>query len=847
MRLVPINEAEAIIEPFWDGGSSEYPTDKFSLLSEYAVSVAPGASAAASQLWNCVDVSILSASAGTPAITLTRSCDLELEGYDVFRVFAALPGTMRLSVRACIDGSMVPIINGYAGVNDTDEIDGSFSGRRLTGLELIFEVAEDKPGSCVLMWLGLSNRAAQTRMEARKSRYSPDWPGHFLPAPGKPSPQIGIFFGNDELQHIRERIGRGSLKQVYGRIREKAMEDMKIVPEELIGEFVPYRNFFCRKRDRVFQVTLPDAMERLAFVGLVEENEDMCRLAVRMALSVSYCDYWCETVIGVFPGATWHHRSFTEEVYCRACALVLDWAGHGLTPHGRQVITDAIIMKGLPRIESDFKRMEYIRSMNQGLIFCTGRIIGLLALVHDYPRYDSQILEAEADLMEMLGNYIHGDGGTLEGMSYWNFTFHNVVRALKALSVYHNVPFSGYVPQNVLLTGEYALMMHASGPDGALQIPIGDAHIGECVSATLAAAYYGVTGNPEWKALYHKAEAHRKASTDLFQILFHTDALEGAEKAAPECAAAGLSAMGEIGYAKLTGHVAGIGNTLFFYTSGPLVFGHYHEDKGSFILEAAGETLAMDRGIADYANPECKFMKQAEYHNLLVPQDADGAMLRQPGTAPGGELGPALLSSGLALLASSQKDAWEPGVFGRNIRRVVSPLPGLYIIEDEVECSDELAMNFILNTGHPITALGAGYVISASCVRLSVLPLNWIPQDAQSVAFGIDGRSNPVNRLCLKTGKARVHRLLTALEVLPAGCDAQPCPVIALGRNSVEIAGHGMTLAIHADAAGKTAVYSRTGNGEPLAAFCDGIQWRFAERTQNDAEAGRSPKGQRSL
>ena len=31
MTIVPINEAEPILKPLWDGGSSEHPTDKRSL------------------------------------------------------------------------------------------------------------------------------------------------------------------------------------------------------------------------------------------------------------------------------------------------------------------------------------------------------------------------------------------------------------------------------------------------------------------------------------------------------------------------------------------------------------------------------------------------------------------------------------------------------------------------------------------------------------------------------------------------------------------------------------------------------------------------------------------------
>jgi hypothetical protein len=47
--------------------------------------------------------------------------------------------------------------------------------------------------------------------------------------------------------------------------------------------------------------------------------------------------------------------------------------------------------------------------------------------------------------------------------------------------------------------------------------------------------------------------------------------------------------------------------------------GHTHEDKGSFVLELAGETLAMDPGSRDYSHPLASILKNCERHNMLVP------------------------------------------------------------------------------------------------------------------------------------------------------------------------------------------------------------------------------------
>lgn len=47
--------------------------------------------------------------------------------------------------------------------------------------------------------------------------------------------------------------------------------------------------------------------------------------------------------------------------------------------------------------------------------------------------------------------------------------------------------------------------------------------------------------------------------------------------------------------------------------------GHTHEDKGSFVLEFAGETFAMDPGTCDYSSPLAEMLTHCERHNMLVP------------------------------------------------------------------------------------------------------------------------------------------------------------------------------------------------------------------------------------
>ena len=73
MRIVPINDAEAIIEPFWDGGSSEHPDDKYAVLSEYSTRIAPDVRARVKQSWCAAEVVIEQAPSAGAALAAAPS------------------------------------------------------------------------------------------------------------------------------------------------------------------------------------------------------------------------------------------------------------------------------------------------------------------------------------------------------------------------------------------------------------------------------------------------------------------------------------------------------------------------------------------------------------------------------------------------------------------------------------------------------------------------------------------------------------------------------------------------------------------------------------------------------
>lgn len=792
MIPVPISEAEAIFAPFFDGSDSNHPTDKASWLDDFVMASGAGCVAHAVQSWAGVQVCLDSAPVGVPALTLTSREPLAIAGYDTFRVFGALPGHVRLRITGTQDGKAVTILEGQTGNDEHDEIDGALSGEQLDTFRLEFSLTEARPAVVDLRWLGLANRAGQDRLEARTSPFQAAWP-HCLVGtdPDRPTPQIGIYFNDEDLSALREKCLRGPLKPMCDALREQVQPWLQLDPEAMVGPYVPAASRrFIRVRDH-WKDSLYWKMEPLAFLGLIDENPTYSRMAARMALAAAHCTHWCETIMSAFPGGTWAHRSFQETYYSAACALVLDWAGDWITPHGKQLIRDAIVMKGLPRMESDFKRQEYIRYMNQGIVFSIGRILGLLALLPAFPRYASQLAEAEADLHEMIDAYIQDDGVILEGPGYWSHTFLDIIPLYAALARHHGTTLKDYATEKFLRAGDYALSLLSTRDKGLGYLGINDAHNQGQYPPHVIAAYCEVSDRPEWPRLL--AGALDSGHSDVYGlIVLATSDLDLTHLPHPE-ADEGRRSPARFEHFPVGGQAASVrqdpdlGAVHLHLCSGPTYAGHYHEDKGSFLLEAAGQALVIDPGIMAYHKAGNALLGTAAAHSLLYPEAPDGhapfcqpaERADRPGDQPWGTLDPAyghggvlsacLEEEGLVCLACDNAPAWEDGLFMVNQRRIVSPSPRLFLVEDVVELEDPLAMSFRLATNQPTSIRGSEAWLTAPGVSLRVAPVNWHPAAVEAVPGGKDDHDDDVTTVRLVTAPATTHRLVTLLELLPQG------------------------------------------------------------------------------
>ena len=784
MTIYPINEAETIFEPFYDSGESYPDYEKYTPLQEYTVTYAEGTIAAVEPSWAAVYVKIEFQKTDGYAVKMARACALEIRGYDILRIFAMIDRRVKFRIQCVIDGETVTAWEGY-GLGDSGEYDGKIGGNRLTHLSLEFCDAENSSSASDLNWIGLANSEKQAAMEAKPSPYDGSWEGCFVEDP-EIKPMIGVYFDEEELKALRQRLNREPFATITNQLREKAKKAMTVEPEPYITDYLPrHDRRWVRNRDMVRPVFQED-MHTLALIGLLDQDLEMLRMACRKLLSVAVTPRWTESIMGCLPGATWHHRSFTEGDICSLCALTLDWAGSLLTWHGKNIVYDALMQKGLPRLEADFHTMEYIRWMNQGIIFNGGRVLALLALADRYPRYEARLQDAARDEREMIDNYVYEDGGTIEGASYWNNTFSRAISTVYLLARHEHKTLEEYAWDKLKKTGRFALGMLSDWQDGSYCIPFNDAHTGQYNPVIYSGFARINSDDPRWQKLYSRVMADPKTLEAItLEALLLSDDLQPAEG---EIHSDGFASFDTIGHTSLRRTTEDVGRIHCFVSGGPTIFAHSHGDRGQFLLEVDHTPMLIDRGICNYSYPQVTVLGNSRYHNVFYPEAEEGQPIFEQ-LADQGEGSRVLFSTyegGTFRYCTDTLGSWAPGIFTAMTRRIKSEDPHLYLIYDDVTMVNELAASFRLNTRGEVRQLDENrWAITQNGYQITVTPVNYTVTHSFCGEDGVDEHIDPVNMLRLYLPKAKEHPIVTLLEVSKIG--AQKAKV--LSENAIDYNG----------------------------------------------------------
>ena len=128
---------------------------------------------------------------------------------------------------------------------------------------------------------------------------------------------------------------------------------------------------------------------------------------------------------------------------------------------------------------------------------------------------------------------------------------------------------------------------------------------------------------------------------------------------------------------------------------------HTHEDKGSFVLEFAGDSFARDFGSCDYSNPLADLLKHCQRHNMLVPL-GDGVRPK-PANPILADITPRGRGDETSFHATMELAAGWEGWFTHWNRRWDSPNPAELTITDDWALERGEGVTFYWTTTLPIT------------------------------------------------------------------------------------------------------------------------------------------------
>lgn len=809
-RPIPINEAEAIIEPFWDQHLS--PLDAYALNAGIGADIPAECHPRALQFWCWVTLKWDRAPVGTPIVRFERDLAVDLAGYDCLLIRLGMPEHVRLHVDAVVDGQAQRLLTDAAGTGGPHEFEMPVAGRVLEHVAITLTSARDQADEAWLQWIGLAHAVRRAAMLTRPNPFDAGWAPWLLPADAEPAlaPRFGFFFGADDLPAIRRRAASPAYRPLMDQLRERAQRALAFhkTPEDQVGDTLGTGEIWkIQARERDWD-TYPFFSEApvIAFVGLVDEDKEMLRFAARIAVATAHCRSWAPHFMQDFPGSTWDTRAFPEAHAAAGIALALDWAGGWFTDPGEHLIRYALTHKALGRVRGIFLQYDYMWDCNQHHLIGLGRLLALLvqvgamrppaaadnepspALAGKSPdlklaweRARADIDQFERDLFEMIDRYIQPDGSSFEGVGYWGASFQTTLPALLALARHRGVTFPELlaagprpIADKLARMWNFVSPLLATAGEAGAFLPISDTSFNLLpwdVIGTAAAALE----QQGWQGLLGACLGGGKTTMvwpyfcadGPFTMIFGPD-----DRPAPTIDVPVFRRLETAGMIT-SNRPWGVGNVRLHLVGAMANAGHCHPDKGSFILEAGlgrdttsagGDTFGGDRGVTPYVDPRCRTLASEVAHNLAVPE---GCFQVNP--APVAALWQGEGDEERLAAEIDTSAIWQAHVRIAR-RRIHSPQPELIEIEDEFELDDVRTVTFYLNTPLPI-ALTPTLPLSGSPAQATIegmgarltVTAEWAAH-ADAGEYYSDFAYRPWNRLAITSAPATRHLLKTVLR-----------------------------------------------------------------------------------
>lgn len=612
MRLNPINSAEAVFEPFFDQHISEF--------SQWDLTTPGMPGLKCHQSWAMIICEWDRPAPNGLVLRMQRSYEeLDCSGYDRLLVCINAPEGYKIALRAETDAGLRERTGEPVGATRREEwlpLDGAKRIHRLT-VELYSP--NTFAGHGWLLWFGLQSTGRLPHHLAQWSGFDEKWEGYLQPEEFEPTyrPSWGLLVNDDELAAVRQDFADDPSARA---LRALADDAQRITPERLIGQNMNFwnSNMFRRERDMGKMITIHGS--NAAQAGVLFKDKSLCRLAARYAMSIAHCEKWEDVFFAHTRGSVWDQRSFIQSIATWDCALILDLCGEWFTPLGRQLILRRIAEEAHGAMNHCSWWWEYLYHCNQLAWITPARIYGYLALEQTMPvrgegfpvptpsRVAPYTDLAWMDLMESLDKTLLPDGGYVEGAGYFSWVVRQTFHSAQLYARARGRDLRDLLPVALTRTDRLAEML-CSTDDRQDMILTADA----AFAYGDALAYLAwLMPQSHWVTVFRKSLRRAGVAPSLLALRLAREIPAEGPALAPFCEMRDTSMMSSV--RQWGGELVKI-----FIAGNKAGSGHCHEDKGSFVLECAGDSFSADFGITDYSNPIADLMCTAPRHTMLTP------------------------------------------------------------------------------------------------------------------------------------------------------------------------------------------------------------------------------------
>ena len=673
VRVIPINEGEAVFAVFWDP-----------VLHEVRQNWKLHAGSSGSQSWCNYgfrwDKRKVKRNQVGFGMSMTEK--FTIGNYDLAIFSCAVPPGAKLKVSLETDqGPRVKEWIAVSGYRDEYKmpLEGATQIQKVT-FE-VYETGKNKITKGFLLWMGFENTVKLKNYLARLKFIASQPLNKFLASPSvKPD-----FKGRTNLLAPPKTLAK--LQQEYAAQKKKTGKDpMKMdvsgyKVEENLSDIIPFANptLFGRVRDQERKYKYI-SIETLINKGLVCKDEAMLRAAVRTALIYALSPQWDCTFYSYFMDSSWDQRVFCQSGVAYQVALVLDYCHELLSPAGEMLLAKKLALEGLGQINYNVWRYAYLFGNNQLSVFTAGRLASYLVL-EDLRAWHGKVIVpyTELALKEMLESVkvlIHPDGSFLEGPPYFGYTLSGIQPVLEMYANARGKDIRKVIPSNMKNLGAFGdAFISTDRRGGVIPISSGQGN-GRGTSPTVNQFLARIAPDSQWVNLYNSL--YRAKGDAMFYNLslriYHNDV---PRKMNPLKELVQLPIMG---VAASQRYYRGKITKILVNGTKAKVQCHRHNDRGSFVLEFAGDTFAADPGGQNYSDVDGDLVKRSDYHNMLVPSVMPN---NEPMNVAPKNVYPVVKGNKKSFSSRMDATAGSHLYFKSWVRNIESPTPDQYIFTDK--------------------------------------------------------------------------------------------------------------------------------------------------------------------